>query len=161
MFNAPDSGAGKRAKCPKCGGAIQIPAAPAEEILEAEPEIASPYADDDFAIEAPPALPEDSDRKPCPMCGEMIARSALKCRHCGEIFDPLLKEQSKKTAASSETDLTAVDWVLCILCSGIGCILAIIYIIQGKPKGTKMLLISLAVQAFWFVVQLLVQSAQQ
>jgi hypothetical protein len=26
--------------------------------------------------------------------------------------------------------------------------------IQGKPKGKKMLIVSLCVQAFWFVVQM-------
>jgi hypothetical protein len=166
-FNAPDAGAGKRTKCPKCGGAIQIPMpAPAEEILEAEPDIASPYTDDDFEVEAPPALPEAADRKPCPKCGEMIAHSALKCRFCGEVLDPLLREQSRKGGGSyidpsRDVDLTTVDWVLCILCSGIGCIVSIIYIIQGKPKGTKMLLISLVMQFIWGAINLLVNSAVQ
>jgi len=51
--------------------------------------------------------------------------------------------------------------VLCIICSGIGCILAIIYIIQGKPKGTKMLLVSLCVQAAWAVISFISSAAQQ
>jgi predicted RNA-binding Zn-ribbon protein involved in translation (DUF1610 family) len=164
-FNAPDSAAGKQAKCPKCGGPIKIPiAAPAEEVLEAELAPSTPYSDDDFAVEPPPQRPEDADRKPCPKCGEMIQRSAMKCRFCGEILDPMLRAQNQGVGTSSnsaDADLTVVDWVLCILCSGIGCILAIIYIIQGKPKGTKMLLIALAVQAFWVVVRVALMSAQQ
>jgi predicted RNA-binding Zn-ribbon protein involved in translation (DUF1610 family) len=164
MFNAPDTAAGKRTKCPKCGGAIQIPtAAPAEEIVDAEPDFSSPYTDDDFAVEPPAKLPDEVDRKPCPKCGEMIARNAMKCRFCGEVLDPLLRAQSttRSSSYSGDADLSVGDWVICILCSGIGCILAIIYIIQGKPKGTKMLIISLAVQAFWTIISFVLQSAQQ
>jgi predicted RNA-binding Zn-ribbon protein involved in translation (DUF1610 family) len=163
-FNAPDNAAGKRAKCPTCGSAIQIPTpAPVEEILEAEALPASPYSDEDFEVEAPAALPATPDTKPCPMCGETIQKSALKCRHCGEIFDPLLRAQTKKSVASSDSDadLTTGDWVLCIICSGIGCIMGIIYIIQGKPKGTKMLLISLAMQFVWGAVRVALELAAQ
>jgi predicted RNA-binding Zn-ribbon protein involved in translation (DUF1610 family) len=99
-FNAPDNAAGKRAKCPTCGGAIQIPKpAPVEEILDAEPLPASPYTDEDFEVEPPAALPATADTKPCPMCGETIQRNALKCRHCGEIFDPLLANALRKGGA--------------------------------------------------------------
>ncbi|HKB42381.1 MAG TPA: hypothetical protein VKD72_38500 [Gemmataceae bacterium] len=37
---------------------------------------------------------EDEARRPCPMCGEMIIASAVKCRFCGEIFDPTLRRRS-------------------------------------------------------------------
>jgi hypothetical protein len=39
--------------------------------------------------------------------------------------------------------------------------LGIIYIIQGKPKGTKMLLISLAVNAIGVILQFALTAAQQ
>jgi Superinfection immunity protein len=39
----------------------------------------------------PPVLPksaEDSrERRPCPMCAEMIFKDAKKCRFCGELFE--------------------------------------------------------------------------
>jgi hypothetical protein len=38
-----------------------------------------------------------------------------------------------------------MDWVICILCSGIGCILGIVYLVQGKKKGIKMIGISFLV----------------
>jgi predicted RNA-binding Zn-ribbon protein involved in translation (DUF1610 family) len=103
-FNAPDSGAGKRAKCPKCGSPIDIPSpAAAEEILEAEPDPVSPFTDEDFEVEPPTALPEQDNRKPCPMCGEMIQRTAVKCRHCGEIFDPLLAKAQRRDSPDDAT----------------------------------------------------------
>jgi predicted RNA-binding Zn-ribbon protein involved in translation (DUF1610 family) len=93
MFNAPDSGAGKRAKCPKCGAIIQIPVpvpALVDEVVDAEEESQSSFADDEFAVEAPAAIATDGERRPCPKCGEMIQKAAIKCRFCGEIFDPAL-----------------------------------------------------------------------
>jgi len=97
------------------------------------------------------------------MCGEMIARDAVKCRYCGEIFDPVLRAKEKKSAKglSTDEDLSVFEWVIAILCSGIGCIVGIVYIIQGKPKGKKMLLVSLGVQLFWFLVQVLIEAANQ
>ena len=86
-FNAPDSAAGKRAKCPKCGNVIEIPlAVPADEIYEAEEAPPRPSDDEEFEVEPPPTVSAE-DRKPCPACGEMIARAAVKCRFCGEVLD--------------------------------------------------------------------------
>lgn len=161
MFNAPDSAAGKKAKCPKCSGVIQIPTPVVnEEIFDAEEAISTPFSDDDFAVEPPAALPTaNADRKPCPMCGEMIQKNAVKCRHCGEIFDPLLRSQAKKGSAPGDDDLSVFEWIICILCSGIGCIVGIVYIVQGKPKGKKMLLVSLCVWFIWGIIQALITAA--
>jgi predicted RNA-binding Zn-ribbon protein involved in translation (DUF1610 family) len=152
QFNAPDNAAGKRTKCPKCGGVIQIPTpAPKEEVFDAiEEPPRSPFTDEDFEIEkpAPAEVPAvGGDRKPCPMCGEMIQKDAVKCRYCGEIFDPVLKKQQKKAQRGSADgeDMTTGDWVVAILCSGIGLIAGIIWLIQGKPKGKKMLMVSVIV----------------
>ncbi len=123
-FNAPDSAAGKKTKCPTCGGVIQIPTpAPAEEILEAEPVPASVYSDEDFEVEAPVVPPEQADTKPCPMCGETIQRSALKCRHCGEIFDPLLKDAARKRGAGESADQTQdkTNAIVIFVTSILGC----------------------------------------
>lgn len=164
-----DSKAGRRAKCPKCGGVIEIPVPrPADdddEILD--PEIGPPlgFSDEEYELEAPPPEPaKPADRKPCPMCGEMIARDAVKCRYCGEIFDETLKKSAKKGkkggSHSEDEDLSAGEWVLAILCSNIACIFAIVWMIQGKPKGTKMLLVALGMQALWFVIGFVAEAMQ-
>jgi hypothetical protein len=87
MFNAPDDAGGKRARCPTCGGAIQIPKRAAErvEVFDALPETFG--AGDDPVSSDAPAIGASEDRKQCPMCGEMIAAKAIKCRFCGELLD--------------------------------------------------------------------------
>jgi len=85
-FNAPDNAAGKTARCPTCGGTILIPQrVVTHEIVDAEPAPAQ-AAEGDFTAESPTDLPNEA-RRPCPMCGEMIAKDAVKCRFCGEVFD--------------------------------------------------------------------------
>jgi hypothetical protein len=93
------------------------------------------------------AQPGGDARRPCPECGEMIVAGAAKCRFCGAVFDPRLKKQAAKKRVNYGVDddnLNAGEWVLCILCSGIGCIVGIVYAVQGKPKGMKMVGISIA-----------------
>ncbi len=40
--------------------------------------------------------PEIEPERPCPMCGETILASAVKCRFCGEVFDAVLKKAKGK-----------------------------------------------------------------
>ena len=56
-------------------------------------------------------------------------------------------------------DLTAVDWVLVVLCSGIGCIIGIIRLIQGKPSGGKMLAFSLLFMFIWYGIRVVLTLA--
>ncbi|MGD9632027.1 MAG: hypothetical protein AB7G28_15275 [Pirellulales bacterium] len=161
-FKAPDSAAGKKAKCPKCAGTIEIPAAaPAEEIVDAEIAPNRPFDDDDFAVEPPAAVTvAAADRKNCPMCGELIQKDAVKCRFCGEVFDPVLRAKEAKSKGSpGDDDLSTGEWVLAIICSGIGCIMGIIWMIQGKPKGKKMFLVSFCMQIVWGLVRLAIEAA--
>lgn len=152
-LKAPDSAAGKRAKCPQCGKPVQIP----EQVVEAEEVGAA--AEDDYGFQDPSLneydAPEAEDRKPCPACGEMIVATAAKCRYCGEVFDAALKRKQKKksSASAQDSDLTTGDWIFCILCAGLACIFGIVYMIQGKPKGLKMVGISLAAAVFWNVLR--------
>ncbi|WP_164102850.1 hypothetical protein [Candidatus Laterigemmans baculatus] len=42
-----------------------------------------------------------SDTAECPFCAEVIASRARKCKHCGELLDPVLRaaEEGRRTAA--------------------------------------------------------------
>jgi predicted RNA-binding Zn-ribbon protein involved in translation (DUF1610 family) len=159
-LRGPDDSAGKQIKCPKCGGNVTVP----EPVYEAEPLAADlppagAYDLDDVNPYKAPSTPADEGRKPCPMCGEMIVATAAQCRFCGEIFDPNLKKAKAKRGSGDDEDLSTGDWVVAVLCSGIGCIAGIVWMIQGKPKGKKMLGISVLMNVIWFVIRIALQSA--
>jgi hypothetical protein len=58
-----------------------------------------------------------------------------------------------------DTDLTTGDWIVCVICSGIGCILGVIRLIQGKPNAGKMIGVSIASAGIWFLIRILIQAA--
>jgi predicted RNA-binding Zn-ribbon protein involved in translation (DUF1610 family) len=175
-LSAPDSAAGKKAKCPACGTIVVVPQIvhDAEEIGATEvpssgPPVTQPAAGlpnwlDEMMPPAtpPPAQAADDGgqpRRPCPECGELIVAGAAKCRFCGAVFDPGLKRESaKKKRSAQDENLTTSDWIICILCAGIGCIGGIIYAIQGKPKGMKMVGISILAAIVWNVLYVILQT---
>jgi DNA-directed RNA polymerase subunit M/transcription elongation factor TFIIS len=156
LLKTPESSAGKKAKCPKCGGIVEIPmplGADDEYQLDVPPPPPAGGAFRDDELAAPP--PSNQERRPCPACGEMIVRDAVKCRFCGEVFDPVLRKQAlsaQRGFTEADERLGVAEWLLAILCSGIGCIFGIVWMIQGKPKGSKMLVASLGFWFAWFLV---------
>ncbi len=178
----PDSAAGKRAKCPGCETIIRIPPAAldAEEVtdgvgpqgIQGPPGGFDPADLDDggYAMSPEPAgVPQFSQgpqgpqgpdqRRPCPACGEMIVAGAAKCRFCGEIFDPTLKRKAR--TGGVDDDMTTGDWVVAILCSGIGCIAGIVWMIQGKKKGAKMVGVSVCANIVWVIIRIILEAAAQ
>jgi predicted RNA-binding Zn-ribbon protein involved in translation (DUF1610 family) len=169
-LKAPDNAVGKSSKCPGCGADVTCP----EPIYDAElvggDGGLDPYGDLDsdkpYAVVGPAApapaaaTASTEDRRPCPMCGEMIMTAAAKCRYCGEVFDPALKKAKarKKKHDSVDEDMSPGDWFVALLCSGIGCIAGIVWMIQGKPKGLKMTGISFVMAIFWAFVRYAVQN---
>ena len=189
-LQAPDSAAGKRAKCPECGKVLVIPEPiqEAEEVPDEyglQGDLGDSYGVQDLLDEAdrlpPPTagpLPTMSapqpaprapvpgagpmiGRRPCPACGEMIMSTAAVCRYCGEVFDTTLKRKRRRRGGGDdEEDLTTGDWLVAVLCSGIGCIVGIIWLIQGKPKGGKMLGVSLLFVFIWNVIRFAMMGVQ-
>ncbi|HXT60513.1 MAG TPA: hypothetical protein VN699_17865 [Pirellulales bacterium] len=53
-----------------------------------------------------------------------------------------------------DSELGTGDWILAALCGGIACILGIVWMIQGKPKGIKMVGISILFAVIWNVLRL-------
>lgn len=111
-LKAPESAAGRKAKCPQCGAAVPIP----EPVYDAEEVFDAEIAGDEETVydsedeggyrlgQAPPRPPlPAADRRACPMCGEMIKASAVKCRYCGEVFDASLKGSAGGGYADTET----------------------------------------------------------
>jgi predicted RNA-binding Zn-ribbon protein involved in translation (DUF1610 family) len=167
-LKASDRAAGRTLACPKCGMSVNV----AEPVYEAEeiPDDPVQLPDDAYGVDEPAPLSAGpgaagGDRRPCPMCGEMILASAAKCRYCGEIFDPALKKaealKGGGAANVADADMTTGDWFVAILCSGIGCILGIVWMIQGKPKGKKMFAVSFVVNIVFGVIRVLIEQANQ
>jgi predicted RNA-binding Zn-ribbon protein involved in translation (DUF1610 family) len=176
-LKAPDNAAGKSSSCPGCGSKVTCP----EPVYDAEvvdmeiapdkPKGFDPFADLDddkpYGVVGPPAAaqPSDDGRRPCPMCGEMIVTTAAKCRYCGEVFDPTLKKAKSKKKKTKRYDpedesLSGSEIAIGIICSGIGCIAGLVWMIQGKPKGLKMVGLSIVADIVKSVLMGIYQASQ-
>ena len=105
-LSAPDTAAGKKAKCPACGQIMVVPEVvhDAEEFGSPPPQPSTPYSpqppagstenwlNDVQGAAAPTAPgPGGEARRPCRECGEMILAGAARCRFCGAVFDSRLR----------------------------------------------------------------------
>jgi hypothetical protein len=64
-------------------------------------------------------------------------------------------------ATAGDGDLGVGDWLLCIFCSGIACIVGIIRLIQGKPNAGKMIGIAILFNFLWVIVRFMLEAALQ
>jgi hypothetical protein len=74
---------------------------------------------------------------------------------------PMSGSLSPGGPSRTDSEMQTTDWLLAIFCSGIGCILGIVWLIQGKPKGGKMLGISVLFAVIWNVINIAGQLAVQ
>jgi predicted RNA-binding Zn-ribbon protein involved in translation (DUF1610 family) len=175
-LKAPDTAAGKSSTCPGCGANVTCPDPVYDaEVVEmgppAEPPGFNPFADLDddkpYGVAKPTPSQESSteERRPCPMCGEMILTTAAKCRFCGEVFDPTLKKAKKKKKskkhAPEDEELAGSEIVFGLLCSGLACIFGLVWLIQGKRKGLKMVGLAIVADIVKSVLVAVFRASQQ
>lgn len=96
-LRVPDHAAGMSLTCPECKASVRVPetAYPAEEVAPQAPAAAGQYPPTQDYGQAPGPEGLEGERRPCPMCGEMILTTAIKCRFCGEVFDEVLRRSEK------------------------------------------------------------------
>ena len=103
-LKAPGSTAGKTAKCPSCGGRVQVPSV-------AQPEVAQVASPQPLPADRPSAM--TADTKLCPYCAEEIKAAAIVCRFCGRDQVPGGTGEalaSAATAAKSSHTLEKTLW---------------------------------------------------
>ena len=107
---------------------------------------ADEFEDDGAAVTSDENIP----RQPCPMCGELIATAAVKCRFCGETFSSSVRNRERQRAGTAvDNQLTGADIAVCV-CFPIGCIVGIVVMITGQPvRGLKMIGLALVMPFLW------------
>jgi predicted RNA-binding Zn-ribbon protein involved in translation (DUF1610 family) len=148
-LKAPDALAGKKAKCPDCGAVVAVPnpEGPIESNGGRQDVDFDELADDGADV----ATEDNTTRKPCPMCGELIAATAAKCRFCGETLSSTVRNRERQTASTIVANqLTGADIAICALCFPIGCVVGIVAIITGQPaRGLKMIGLAIVMPFLW------------
>lgn len=74
-------------------------------------------------------------------------------------YAPSSAEITPSTITIDDGRLTLVDWILCILCSGIGCIVGVVRLIQGKKSGVKMIGLSILFAVLWRVIAVVISAS--
>jgi hypothetical protein len=65
----------------------------------------------------------------------------------------LRKQLRGKGERDADSDLSVPDWILAIICSGIGCIMGFVWMAQGKKKGIKMVGVSILASICWAILR--------
>jgi hypothetical protein len=164
VFNCPQCRATMHLACHEAGGGCagcQPPVAPPLPPLAGIQPAGIPLAG------IPPLMAEAAEdtrpRVPCRFCSELIPQGAALCGFCGEYQNESARVLQQLTVAKASGDDKMNVWeiLLCVLCGGIGCIVGIVYAVQGKKKGWKMILLAIAVGVVWTIIRLIMAGALQ
>jgi hypothetical protein len=101
----------------------------------------------------------DEDMVECKFCGELIKRKARKCKHCGELVGTAARavEAERKAKEDKDANLTTTEIIFGLLCGTIACIFGVVWAIQGKKKGLKMIGLAIASQFAWAAIQMVIK----
>ena len=99
---------------------------------------------------------------PCRFCREQIIQGASKCRFCGEYQHESDRQLNQtKVRNPADDNLHWGEILLGVICALVGCILGIVYAVQGKKKGLKLILLSVLSAIFWNLIRYLIFGLQQ
>ena len=103
----------------------------------------------------PAAVVPSGELVPCKSCGEMILAKSYRCRFC----DDYQNESDRKNATVSPDDpdskLSVVEIIFGLMCGLPALIMGVVWMVQGKPKGLKMVLLSLTLTGISVILRLL------
>lgn len=94
--------------------------------------------------------------KDCPHCNLVNPSEALRC-DCGYDF----VEGRSPTSHLPTSDLSTIDWVICIVLPVIGVIVGLVRSSQGKPAGGKMVGISVISLIVWTAIRFMILAASR
>jgi len=165
--SAPDSAAGKRIRCPHCKAVQRLPEM--EQPVDAMELGLLP----EVQADEPPPIPEDpfagfdASSEPYRMAIEPPAyvqtAASVGVRQPPRDTTPQrldYQPRAKRASQGNDDELSGGEWVVALLCSGLGLIFGLIWVIQGKSKGKKMLGVSFMMNFVWFFVRQVINSAK-
>lgn len=138
LLSTADDKAGRQANCPECGTRVTVPFPEgADYDIGAYDEFEDDDDDDMHFESSPPASRFDevftdppprsvyrsTVQKPCPVCGEMVQRAAVRCRHCGEDFASDYAERTRMMSphrGGLVLALSLTGLLMCPICAPFG-----------------------------------------
>jgi hypothetical protein len=165
-----DEHAGRRVKCPVCGALSVVP----KPSLPTEVEYEGQEPDFEIVEDRPRDVPRARPAKESSSADDDEPRPRRQRPDRDDDDDddddyvprPRKKKKRRRSSSASmpvgyrdeyrgrgESDLTPVDWFLCIFCPGIGCIVGLVRLISGSGEGGKMMGLSLVFAVIWNVLR--------
>ena len=79
----------------------------------------------------------------------MLSAQATQCPYCGESS---VDKTAAAKAVAVKSSLTAAEWIIAIICPPFGGIMGLMYLIQGKRRGSRLIVASLGAFVVWILI---------